>query len=63
MKTSKAFDCVEMKHRIQRQIADEVRDMPEEEVRRVELERIAEDPVLGACSSERARALRRACQA
>lgn len=45
MSGPKTFDCIEMKRQIQRDMLEEYRGMPEVDARRVELERIAADPL------------------
>lgn len=44
---NKRFDCVQMKWDIQRKQREEFADVPEAEQRRVLMERVAADPILG----------------
>jgi hypothetical protein len=44
MKRDKDFDCVEMKREIQRRICEEYGDLPEEEARRIQWEKLTADP-------------------
>lgn len=47
MKTSKKFDCVQMKWDIQQQIAKEFADIPDKEAYDIQMERIRHNPILG----------------
>lgn len=47
MKQPKHFDCVQMKWKIQEQLAKEFAGVPEEEAQRRMNERVAADPILG----------------
>ena len=47
MKKKKTFDCVQMKWDIQRKLAEEQPGMPEEEKRRMQMQRVADNPILG----------------
>lgn len=47
MKKYKTFDCVQMKWDIQKKIANEFADIPDEEAHRIQSERIATNPILG----------------
>jgi hypothetical protein len=44
MKRDKDFDCVEMKWEIQRQIREEYGQLPEDEARRIQWEKLTADP-------------------
>ena len=43
----KTFDCVQMKWDIQRKLEEELPELTEEEKRRVQMERVAKNPILG----------------
>lgn len=43
----KKFDCVQMKWDIQRKQREELAGLPEPEQRRILMERVAADPILG----------------
>ncbi len=47
MKTSKKFDCVQMKWDIQQQIAKEFVDISDKEAYVIQMERIRQNPILG----------------
>ncbi len=47
MRKKKTFDCVQMKWEIQRKLAEEQPGMPEEEKRRMQMQRVANNPILG----------------
>jgi hypothetical protein len=47
MKKKKAFDCVEMKWKIQEKLRKQYAGMPEEEARRAQMEKVMKDPILG----------------
>ena len=44
---NKAFDCVEMKWEIQRQMRKEFEGVPDAEARQIQMRQVAEDPILG----------------
>lgn len=46
-KKKKKFDCVEMKWKIQNQLQEEFKEVPEKEARQRQLQRIARNPILG----------------
>lgn len=47
MKKDKKFDCVTMKWDIQRQIRKEFEGIPEVEARRLQMQQVEQDPILG----------------
>ena len=47
MKRQKTFDCVEMKHEIQKKIVEEFGMMNDEEAHRIQMEQISGNPILG----------------
>jgi len=47
MKKAKKFDCVEMKARIQEKLRKDYAGMSEEEARRIQMEKVLSNPVLG----------------
>ncbi len=47
MKKQKSFDAVEMKNRIQKKIADEFRSIPEAEARKIQMQRVEKNPLIG----------------
>jgi hypothetical protein len=47
MTNKKTFDCVQMKWDIQRKLEEEMRQLPEPEKRRIQLERVLDNPLLG----------------
>ena len=47
MKQVKDFDCVQMKWDIQQKLLREIDDLGEEEARRRQRERVANNPILG----------------
>ncbi|MBN1489797.1 MAG: hypothetical protein JXA69_07760 [Phycisphaerae bacterium] len=48
MTKPKTFDCVAMKSEIQQKLQAEFPDMPEMEKRRMQLDRVRHNPVLGS---------------
>ncbi len=46
MKKDKSFDCVRMKWEIQRRLEEEMPGVPEPEKRRLQMERVAGNPLL-----------------
>ena len=46
MKKHKRFDCVQMKWDIQQKIAKEAMGIPEKEFNRIQMEKIAKNPIL-----------------
>ncbi len=49
---NKRFDCVQMKWDIQRRLEEEMPGVPEAEKRRLQMERVAKDPLLGRFVSQ-----------
>ena len=49
---NKKFDCVKMKWDIQRQIAEEFASISDEEARRIQMDRVIRDPILGPFCKE-----------
>ena len=47
MKPEKDFDCVQMKWEIQQRLLDEFRGMNPAEARRIQKQRVSDDPLLG----------------
>jgi hypothetical protein len=47
MKEPKAFDCVEMKRKIQEQLRRGAAEMGEEEARKMQWQRALSDPIIG----------------
>jgi hypothetical protein len=47
MRKDKKFDCVRMKWDIQQQIRKEFAGVPEAEAREVQMQQVAQDPILG----------------
>jgi hypothetical protein len=47
MKEPKAFDCVEMKRKIQAQLRREAAEMGEEAARKMQWQRALSDPIIG----------------
>lgn len=47
MKRGKKFDAVQMKWEVQRKIAEEFANVPASEARRIQMERIRKNPILG----------------
>ncbi|MBF0472248.1 MAG: hypothetical protein HQK91_03520 [Nitrospirae bacterium] len=52
MKQKKKFDCVQMKWDIQQKIADEFKDISDEEANKIVMKRITENPILGSLVSK-----------
>jgi len=48
VKLEKTFDCVEMKAEIQERLLREVAELGEEEAQRRRVNRLSQDPILGA---------------
>jgi len=44
---SKKFDCVQMKGEIQQQIRKDFAGVPEDQARAIQMQQVAEDPILG----------------
>lgn len=47
MKREKTFDAVTMKHQIQQKLAEEFRNIPENEARKIQMKRVAQNPIIG----------------
>jgi hypothetical protein len=47
VKKDKKFDCVQMKHDIQRRIRKEYAGLSEQEAHRIQMERVMQNPILG----------------
>lgn len=47
MKKPKKFDCVQMKWDIQKKLAEEFAGVPEEEARKIQMERVLANPIIG----------------
>ena len=47
MKKQKGFDCIQMKWNIQREIAKEFKDVPDEKAYKIQMERVGKNPILG----------------
>ena len=47
MKLNKAFDAVTMKQQIQQEIADEFKDIPDDEARKIQMQQVEQNSIIG----------------